>query len=87
MPRRGYDPDSAHGRAELEAKLANPPKPAYPLTDDQRVVWAMVVATRAPSEWSGIDEFLVCDLAVATIALRDERSRLANEDMVLVGGR
>ena len=40
--------------------------------------------TSAPKEWSGIDEFLAADLAVATIALRDARLRLADEDPVIL---
>jgi hypothetical protein len=51
------------------------------------IVWQMVVNTRAPEEWSGIDEFFAADLAVATIALRNARLRLANEDPVTIGPR
>ena len=50
------------------------------------VVWNMIVKTRAPQEWSGIDEFFAADLAVATIALRDARLPSADvEDPVLTG--
>ena len=85
MPRNGIDPNGAFSRAELEEKLAAPPKPPYALTADQMVVWNMIVATRAPQEWSGIDEFLAADLAISTIALRDARLRLAGEDPVITG--
>jgi len=87
MARSGNDPQGLHAQAKLEQQLANPPVPAYPLTDEQMVVWDMVVHTRAPEEWSGIDTYLACDLAVATIALRDARTKLAIETPVVVGAR
>jgi len=50
-------------------------------------VWRMIVSTRAPQEWSGIDEHLAADLCITTIALRDMRERLAGEDPVIIGAR
>src|SRR5262245_8784978 len=85
MARNGIDPDGPYALAKLDEKLANPPKPPYRLNADQMVVWRMIVGTRAPQEWSGIDEFFAADLCVATVALRDARLRLANEDPVITG--
>src|SRR5262245_47449513 len=87
MARNGLDPHSPFALAKLDAQLAYPPKPPYPLSADQITVWDMIVETRAPEEWSGIDEFLAADLCVATVALRDARLRLATEDLVTVGPR
>jgi len=85
MPRNGIDSNSEYARAVIRDKPA--PKPPFFLSPPQMVVWNMIVATRAPEEWSGIDEFLAADLAVVTIALRDARQLLGEEDMVITGPR
>src|SRR5262245_61058565 len=87
MARNGIDPHSPFALAKLEEKLAAAPKPPYALTPDQQTVWDMILTTRAPEEWSGIDEFLAADLCIAAVALRDARVRLADEDPVVVGPR
>jgi len=87
MPRNGIDPDSSVARARLEAKLETPPVPPFPLNHDEMLVWAMIVQTRSPQEWSGVDVYFAGDLCRATIALRDARAQLAGEDSVITGAQ
>src|SRR3954470_12840994 len=87
MARNDLDPHGSFARATLGEQLANLPVPPYPLNDDEQVVWDMIVRTRAPVEWSGLDEFFAADLCRVTIALRDARAQLADGDSVITGPR